>query len=325
MKQSTKELGRVLPDRIRLLASLIARKPAQYTPEWAKTIDEAFSLYTRTSTINLFHQTNRLLIDLDWPFPAFIDLTEEQTRSARHGSLQSLTGRMVQASEVREIGITMTALIACLGGTNGSRFFDAAMVDLFDQHCDRVFGFLQNSPILQTKSQIVSDIKAAYRGRLWAATITAIVPLLDHIVREYFGARRLNVTIQVLRDAFMREAGLRPKDVMPGSAVWDGQKDPASGNTFAKSLEEDLRLPGVFLSSFFEFADRYYEWYKTTEAAPRTPLNRHAIMHCAAEYWTQPNAVRMLVFTDLTLRLERVLRILLSGVDPGATPVTEPQ
>jgi hypothetical protein len=205
VKQSTKELGRVLPDRIRLLASLIARKPAQYTPEWAKTIDEAFSLYTRTSTINLFHQTNRLLIDLDWPFPAFIDLTEEQTRSARHGSLQSLTGRMVQASEVREIGITMTALIACLGGTNGSHFFDAAMVDLFDQHCDRVFGFLQNSPILQTKSQIVSDIKAAYRGRLCAATITAIVPLLDHIVREYFGARRLNVTIQVLRDAFMRE------------------------------------------------------------------------------------------------------------------------
>ena len=82
-KQAVRELGRVLPERIRLLSRLIARKPSSFTPEWASTINDAFTLYTRTSTVNFVHSLNGLLIDLDWPFPAYLDLREELAKSRK--------------------------------------------------------------------------------------------------------------------------------------------------------------------------------------------------------------------------------------------------
>ena len=134
-------------------------------------------------------------------------------------------------------------------------------------------------------------------------------PLLRH--------RTSNDTIQVLRDAFINVAGLRPQDLMPGFAIWDGQRDPEKGNAFATSVEEDLRLPGVFLSSFFEFADRYYGRYKSTTAAPRSPLNRHAIMHGVPGFRSEANAARILTFVDLTLALEPVFRFCLTAFHPS--------
>ena len=100
---------------------------------------------------------------------------------------------------------------------------------------------------------------------------------------------------------------------MPGHSLPEGNRDPDKGNAFANAIEEDLRLPGVYLASFVEFADRYYQWYKSAEIDSNTQLNRHAIIHCASEYWTQANAVRILIFLDLTIRLQRTLRILIHG------------
>jgi hypothetical protein len=36
-------------------------------------------------------------------------------------------------------------------------------------------------------------------------------------------------------------------------------------------------------------------------------------MHCATEYWTPGNAVKLLTFFDLTLRLEKVMKIVIHG------------
>jgi hypothetical protein len=157
---------------------------------------------------------------------------------------------------------------------------------------------------------------------MWAACISTTVPLLDFAMRAYFQTEKLNVSLQVLRDAFFNEAKLKPKDLMPGIAIWAGHVDPERGNTFAKSLNEDLRLPGIYLSSFFEFADRYYGWYSSADGTPCTALNRHAIMHCSSEYWTEPNAVRILTFLDLTLRLELVLKVLIRGEESRQTHST---
>src|ERR1043165_6341060 len=322
MKQATKELGRLLPDRIRLLASLIARKPSAYTSEWAKTVDDAFHLYTRTSTINALGATNDSLIVLDWPFPAFIDLENELEGFARGWEIL-ISGQLPKPSIIRDIGLGSVASLALLHHIDDAdlarRFCDEAMISLFNQHQAEIFNFWRSSAVLHVKSQIISDIEAAFAASLRAAVITAAVPLLDHIVRVFFGTNRLNVTIQVIRDAFVREAGLRSKDLKPGSAIWDARSDPEKGNTFAQSLEEDLRLPGIYLSSFIEFADRYYQWYQSAGTSAQTPLNRHAIMHCASEYWTEANTVRILVFLDLTLRLDRIIRILVTGTDPGPT------
>ena|SRR5438094_5816276 len=125
--------------------------------------------------------------------------------------------------------------------------------------------------------------------------------LLDFIMREYFQTNRLDVSLQTLRNAFDK-ARILPRHLKPGYGVWDLTQETESGILFS-SLDEDLRLPGVFLSSFVEFGSSYYAWYKIADETPST-LNRHAIMHCASKYWAPHNAARLLTFLDLSLRLD---------------------
>ena len=191
---------------------------------------------------------------------------------------------------------------------------DWGMVYLFTKHRKRVFNTFMKTSLLSGKQAIVRDIEEAYKRELWSACIVSVMPLLDFIMRRYFGTTRLDDNIQVLRNAFVEHAGLRSKDLMPGSiAVGEGRLNPNTGNTFAKMIEEDLRLPGIYLASFLEFADRYYCWYKSSDIPPNTSLNRHAVMHCASEYWTKANAVRILSFLHLIIYLEVPLKILILG------------
>lgn len=315
--QSARELGAALPERIRLLSSLITRKPATYTPQWASTVDQAFTLYTRTQTINLLQSLNHGLIDLDWPFPGYLDLPAEIAKASK-----DLKWTLAGWFERLRLGwhgpsLFLSVLESLTAQRESSAIaqdtIDGTMVHSFQAYENKVFEALLTARVLKSKKPILKDLEQAYRRRMWAACITTTFPLLDFVVRTFFATQKINVTIQVLRDAFVNKANLQPKDLMPGLAVWDGLLNPTQGNTFAKTIEEDLRLPGIYLSSFFEFADRYYGWYKSTGAPARIPLNRHAIMHGAYEYWTQPNAVRMLTFLDLVIRLEPALRVLIHG------------
>jgi hypothetical protein len=318
-RESVRELGRVLPDRIRLLASLVARKPRQFSPEWASTIDDAFRLYTNTSTIDLLNSINRLLIDREWPFPPYVDLRFEMT----HGmdmvfEVVERKWRALPSVFRHRHTLSFVVLSAFASIEKGQHeLLDQAMIGLFRRHRKAMVRRWMSSDVIGARSDVIGDVAAAYERKLWAAAITTAVPLLERIMRRFFDTERLNVTIQVVRDAFMNVAGLRPEDLMPGFAVWDGQRDPAKGNTFAASVEEDLRLPGVFLSSFLEFADRYYGWYKSTISAPESPLNRHAIMHGASGFRSEANAARILTFIDLTLALQPLFLVLIKGIAPA--------
>ena len=198
-------------------------------------------------------------------------------------------------------------------GEDGRAACDKYMIFLFQRNMRPLFHLLKTAPVLMQKKHIVYEIQRTNEQKLWAACISLIMPLLDHIIRDFSSDDDLHMSIQVLRDALHNEANLRPKDFMPGSAVWYGKSDPETGNTFASTLEEDLRLPGIYLSSFFEFADQYYEWYSSTSAKPKSSLNRHAVMHCSSEFWSEANTIRMLTFLDLTLRLEKPLKVLIHG------------
>lgn len=316
-KQSTRELGRALPDRLRLLSRLIARKPARYTSRYARSVDESFYLYTNTKRVNATLAMSSVLMQLDWPFPAYLDMEREFRKSARElNALLRFKWLAVPYLLVRpSLGaISIASIVADTDeGAPPKAVFDAAIVRIFKRNHASIFDYLASSSVLSSRQPIIRDIQQAYRHKLWAATITTTVPLLDFAMRDYFGTTKLNVTVQVLRDAFIRIAGIQPKDLMPGSAVWDGQKDPSKGNAFAQTLEEDLRLPGVYLASFLEFADQYYEWYTSTDTRPRSSLNRHGIMHCSSEHWSEANAARIITFADLLVRLEKPLKILIQG------------
>jgi hypothetical protein len=316
-KQSVKELGRTIPERLRLLSSLIARKPSQYTPEWASSIEQAFSLYTNTNTVNLVNCLNDALMERDWPLPAYIDLKIELRLAISNfgASLKGLLGlpKMLWTGFSLSWLVLGTSLLYHNDPHKAEKALSRIMIYFFKKHSKEVFKYWENSPLFKEKLQIIGDIKNTFRRKYWASCITTTLTLLDYLMREIFETEKLNVTIQVLRDAFFKEAKLESKDLKPGSAVWDGARNPEKGNTFAKSLEEDLRLPGVYLASFFEFANRYYEWYKSSNETVGSPLNRHAIIHCSSEYWSEENAVRILSFLDLTLRLEPFLKLLIHG------------
>ena len=304
MRDAAKNLARVLPSNIRFLSTLIARKPASFTPEWASTPDEAFSLYTNTRTVNLFLSFSDVLAEQNWPFPAYLDLKREQQLLISNEQRRVVRER--RRGPLNWIQRSRDAKIFALASTD---FMSA----LFRSHSRRIFEYWNASPLFSNKLPIIRDIEQTYRREYWAACLPTALPLLDFLIRTYFGTDQLDVSIQTLRTGF-EKARIPPKDLKPGYAVWEGQRNPDEGNLLARSLDDDLRLPGVLLSSFVKFADAYYAWYKTDASAsvPKV-LNRHAILHCATEYWTREYVSKLLTFLDLALRLRRPLEVLIHG------------
>jgi hypothetical protein len=312
MPESVSKLAANLPANIKFLASQIARKPAAFTPEWASTIDEAFSLYTRTSTVNLVLSLNDVLADFNWSFPSYVDLRRELAGDGAG----TLKGRFrLLLDSIRggpSLASPIVAAILTPDEQKSRALFDASMVRLFQRNAKSVFKYWDEHPLLVSRRAVVSDLKRCYKNRLWAACVPTALPLLDLVMRAYFRSDKLGISVQTLRSAFER-ANILPKDLKPGYAVWKGSRDPGSGNALVATLEEDLRLPGVYLSSFVEFANTYYGWYGVTSPGPPSTLNRHAVMHCASEYWTEINATKLFTFFDLTLRIEKPLRVLIHG------------
>lgn len=305
----------MLPKHIEMLADQIARKPNQFTPRWAANVEEAFDLYTRTSTINLLQSANLVLIEHAWPFPAYLDLTSELDAFQFGGGALARYRRALDSlnplRRERILRVLLRAGRALPGSVQAD--LDRRLCRLFTQNKRAVFAQFAGADVLETKQQLVRDIEGAFERNLWSACISTAMPLLDLILRSYFRSKKLNITLQTLRNAFIEEAKIGPKDLMPGFCVEDGLVNPDRGNSLAPSLDRDLRLPGVYLSSFLEFSKRYYEWYLSADGPPRTSLNRHAVIHCAAEFGSKANAARILTFIDLTLRLERPLKILIHG------------
>jgi hypothetical protein len=302
--KSVTELASALPNNLRYLATLIARKPKEFSLEWASTANESFSLYTRTSTVNLILAWNNCLSEPGWPFPSYLDLHEiiNSIRSKKRRWYRK-TYRMKIPEPLNVIGST-------------SEQADDLMTGLFHQHAKAIFHFWRNCPLLKDKISIIDSISATYNFKLFAACMPTTLALLDFVMRDYFETDNLNVSLQTLSNAF-NKAGILPKHLMPGSGIWDliQEKD---GSILFPSLEQDLRLPGVFLSSFVEFGNSYYGWYSVSDPNRQVPLNRHAIMHCAGNYWSLANTTKLLSYFDLTLRLERVLKIIIHGPEAAS-------
>jgi hypothetical protein len=312
-------LAKDLPGNIRHLASLIARKPATFSPEWAATADEAFSLYTNTSTVNWVLALNDSLEELNWPFPAYLDLRKEIDRTSldAFGSVPGLVRQLLRGGPTLMDSLLAVTFIPDAAKRDKTLCY--LMRHFFARHSRRIFRFWTTSPQLAGKQPIVRAIRLTYQQKLWAACVPTTFALLDHIMRDYFETTNLFDSIQTLRKAF-EKARILPKDLKPGSAIWDGRKDPSKGNVLARTMDEDLRLPGVLLSYFVAFADTYYGWFSAARARGAPVLNRHSVMHCGSDYWTPENGVRALTFCDLSLRLAPVLRILIHGPKAGPPP-----
>ena len=306
---ATEELASKLPINLRYLSTLIARKPQEFTREWAATVDEAFSLYTRTRTVDLILSWNNLLAEMGWSFPSYLNLRKEVDIA---GDLLSLRRRFLRFVVTGKRYLQGPLFMAFSQQTPEARE-QSVSVDmryLFWRHSKEIFKFWRGHHLLKGKEAIVDSIRVTYNKGFFAACLPTLLGLLDFVMRSYFHTDHLNVSLQTMRNAF-EKAAILPKHLAPGYGVWDLEKESGSTILFP-SIEQDLRLPGVFLSSFVEFGSSYYAFYSKANSKD-VVLNRHAIMHCATEYWTPRNTVKLLTFFDLTLRLERVLKIVIHG------------
>ncbi len=311
MAKAEKDLARVLRDNIRYLSNLIAREPPSITSDqksassvWASTPEEAFSLYTDTNKVGWVLSFSEILAAQNWPFPAYLDLKHE---------LQLLVSNERRRISREQLGGPWKWLET----RRSKKIFALAETDymstLFRTHSRKIFEYWKASPLLASKLPILNEIDLAYQRGSWAVCLPAALPLLDFLIREYYAANKHDVSIGTLCAAF-KNAKVFPKDLKPGYAVWTGRENPEQGNALARSEDEDLRIIGVFLSSFLEFANIYYAPFKPKSEIPAV-LNRHAILHGRTEYWNCEYVSKMLTFFDLTLRLQLALEVLIHGAN----------
>ena len=308
------EIGENLPNRLRLLSKMIARKPNSYTNEWATTPKESFRLYTRTSTINIIGCVNNIFTEFDYPFPSYIDISNIHKEIVSLSDFPDTRIKRIQIlQKIRQkpnLGALMILRTWCPKAKTEDlqKDYDYLIKKLFRNHKGKIFNDLSVSPILHTKKAILRDIERAYKQKMWAACITTTIPLLDHIIRHYCESGSLRVSIKTLHKAFFVRANLSIGDLLSGFSIWKEK-------VHIKNVEEDLRLPGIYLASFFEFSKKYYEDYDYIGGAIQSSLNRHAIIHGGTECWSEENAVRILTFLHLTVHLEEILKILLQKSD----------
>lgn len=188
-------------------------------------------------------------------------------------------------------------------------FIDRFICNLFYLCKKEIFLKWKSNPIFVKKHYIIDNIYFTYKSKYWYSCIISAMPLLDFLCRNYFNTNRLERDITQLISIF-RKSGILARNVKPGHIAWEVAKE--AGENTKEATEKDLRLVGIYLGSFLDFADIYYDYYRKETPNLVKNINRHAIIHGSdLDIWNKENATRILIFLDLMLCLEPALRILL--------------
>lgn len=309
MVKLAEQLSQDLLSNLRSLADQLIRKPESFTPHWAKSIGDSFRLYTRTNTINIFLALNGMLHDEGWPFPAYLDL-EQEIRSTRfsHGKLSLLLGVLLGSLSLSDSLVNFSIVKP---EAKSKFYIDWYLSRRFRKAAKDIFISWQAHPLLKKKDKILSDVYLSYKKQLWGVCIPSMLPLLDFLMRDYFHSNDLRDSVGTLVEAF-KLSGITSNGLKPGYGIWDSLKKGSDEVRVTDKVERDLRLPGIYLSSFIDFAARYYSWHTTTSDPGE--LNRHAVVHGDMNYCSEVDTTKFLMFFDLTLKLEPVLRIVIGTV-----------
>jgi len=177
---STKELGEILPVNIRLLSSLIARKPAQRTDQWASVPEQSFFLYTNTSTINLIHSMNEMLVENGWPFPPLFDARQELELLKKDGRLDRRFGYGIVRQLLLQRSLTHRLLYATSSNPKIKAMrYEHVFFRYFHSVHRKLFKIWSEDKVLEKKKTVLSDIRTCYERKLWSACISTTLPLLD--------------------------------------------------------------------------------------------------------------------------------------------------
>jgi len=299
-KDKAEIVARDLPCNLKKLADKIARKPEKYDPRWAKSITEAFSFYTRTSTVDLFVAMGDTLRESGWPFPVYLDLESELRWMLRALKFVKWPALLYNLCCMPSIFLSVQSSIGRIGEsqqetlkreTYRKKYNDVYLSWRFRRVSKKVFASWKAHPLLQSKKQIIVDLEKAYNDKLWGTCIPSILPLIDYLMRDYLKTNNLTSSVNILWQAF-EIANIIPKDssdlksgIKPGYGVWEIDQKQSNLRKIPDNEENDLRLPGVYLTSLVDFSRRYYAFHKITSNP--TEINRHAILHGDMNYWSK--------------------------------------
>lgn len=294
------------PDKLKAnltkLKSKIARKPLIYTSEHALSINESFKKYTRTRTINLMLTLNELLCLNNWPFPSYILESRPSDIKIMISLLMSMKIKQIFFMLMKKNIIQEEKMI--------QSFIDRFMCILFYLHKKEIFSRWKNNPVFANKEYIIDNIYSNYKSKYWYSCIVSVMPLLDFLCRNYFDTNKLERDITQVISIF-RNSGILAEHIKPGYIAWEVAKEEGGGN-IQEATEKDLRLVGIYLGSFLDFADIYYAYHRKEISNSVSKINRHAIIHGSdLDIWNRENATRILIFLDLIICLEPALKILL--------------
>jgi hypothetical protein len=254
-----------------------------------------------------------MLTSYGWPYPFYCEkfpdlLSKELTRAAGKKAMRGL-----KSAKVKSIVAEMMFALMKDGFRVRSSAMDKLMVGHFDGHRKELRRFWLRHPLLARSDVVIRDILATYKKKYWSACICTTFPLIDRALRALLKTKRFERQVtQVL--GLMKTAGITSSDLKPGYVAWQRAATKKSDKK-EDATKSDFRLVGIALGSFVDFGSQYYKYFRKeprTGAPPLYSLNRHAILHGAVtDCWTRTNAVRVMSFLDLVLRLEPALQILL--------------
>jgi hypothetical protein len=292
---------------LEILRGKIARKPADYIPrnDYPRSLEDSFSRYVRTGHVNLILSLSDMLrIEFAWPYPFFVFSLSQSTNWLLTAALPLMTWFYVRVSleslfpqapeEPRSARVKTT--------------IDTGMVILVRLSSRKLFRRWLSSKILADHHQELREIQKVYNKGYWYPCITAIFPLLDYICRKLLGTENLMRGIGQLNKMFS-EAKISFESLRPGYGAWDYAN--GIGADPHETSNKDLRLVGVSLESFLQFAAIYYGHCDQDQGV--SVLNRHAVLHGGrGRVWTKEDATRLLLFLDLMINLLPVFEVLLA-------------
>ncbi|MGH9895998.1 MAG: hypothetical protein ACREA0_29220, partial [bacterium] len=156
-----------------------------------QTVDEAFTRYTNTSTVNLLLSWSDVLAERGWPFPAYLDLDREVAglQLKRPQSTAGVLLRIVLGRPIFSHATLWAALADHLAGDQ--QLFSIVMMTYFWRHNRSIFAGWRQAPFLRSREPVITDIQRTYRRGYWAACIPTALILFDHVIRDYFGTASL--------------------------------------------------------------------------------------------------------------------------------------
>jgi len=304
-----------------ILRRSIPQKPLSYTPDYPKNLKEAIHKYCNQRSVNAVQMATQHFGEQNWPLPLWVD-----PENIRIGFWNKYHYKKFYYSWKNVKPFSMDIYTWYWAPMFRKMFyncnFDDSILQAFESNLRYIQNKLQSNNLLELKKPLIDEVFVTYKRQHYLACISTLFPLLDFISRKFFKTKRLTVDVGVICKLFQQIGfgldnfnRLMPHVFMMNTFQQKFEKK-ISHEEYEKQcnsvIENDFGLIGAALSSFLQFANHYYGYYKE-DGEESNIINRHAIIHGSVSYFgNRVNAVKLITFLYLMLELEPALVLLLN-------------